>query len=208
LDPDAAEHERPVRLVLEFIGGVDTAAHGHVPRGAFGQLAGLGHGHDRCDRQQPPDTVVRAECAQDRDARRKGDQTQGDGDQGCHGGDYTRRTWKGPKEPPRHVGVDAIAAVSIVRPLRAARYATGRDDAGSTGLVHQCASFSPGYPPFVHILALGYRSAGGAQPCSAQGALPASDCDDFGASAVEIGCRRAVAAARAMAVSVEPCSIV
>jgi hypothetical protein len=41
-----------------------------------------------------------------------------------------------------------------------------------------------------------------------EGALPASDCDDFGASAVEIGCRRAVAAARAMAVRVEPCSIV
>jgi hypothetical protein len=37
------------------------------------------------------------------------------------------------------VGVDAIAAVSIVRPLRAARYATGRDAAGSTGVVHECA---------------------------------------------------------------------
>ena len=30
-----------------------------------------------------------------------------------------RRTWKGPKEPTRHVGVDAIAAVSVARPLRA-----------------------------------------------------------------------------------------
>ena len=58
------------------------------------------------------------------------------------------RTWKGPKEPPRHVGVDAIAAVSIVRPLRADRYATGaRRPAGQRRVIHECARAGSSYPP-------------------------------------------------------------
>ena len=47
-------------------------------------------------------------------------------DEGRHGGDDTRRTRKGPKEPPRHVGLEAISAVSDARPLRAAVHGTGR----------------------------------------------------------------------------------
>ena len=65
-------------------------------------------------------------------------------------GDDTRRTRKGPKEPLRHVGVDAIAAVSDAWPLRAGDNATGRDLARSTGLVHQIRPPRPGYPPVVH----------------------------------------------------------
>ena len=63
--------------------------------------------------------------------------------QGRHGGDDTRRAWKGPKEPPRHVGVDAIAAVSIVRPLRAAANATARGATGQSAVVHRIAASDP-----------------------------------------------------------------
>ena len=61
------------------------------------------------------------------------------------------RTWKGPKEPPRHVGVDAIAAVSIVRPLRADRYATGAASTRSTAVVHECGARRAGLSTAVHI---------------------------------------------------------
>src|SRR4029079_12722499 len=41
---------------------------------------------------------------------------------------------KGPEEPTRHVGVDAIAAVSVARPLRADQYARARPPRGQCQL--------------------------------------------------------------------------
>src|SRR5689334_16507334 len=149
-EPDPSQHERSMDLVLEGILGIDASLDCDVAWRPGRELPCLGDRHDGGDREQPSDPIVRSERAQDRDARGQGDHTQGDGDEGCHVDEDTRRTWKGPKEPPRHVGVDAIAAVSIVRPLRAEGYATGAGPGGSTAVVHECASTSPGYPPIVH----------------------------------------------------------
>jgi len=44
---------------------------------------------------------------------------------------------KGPEEPTRHVGIDAIAAVSVARPLRAGNNATAAAGAGSMPPVHE-----------------------------------------------------------------------
>ena len=155
LDPHAPEHERPMRLVLELVLGVDAALDRDEPGRPVGQRPRLGDRDDRGHREDPADAEARSERAEDRDPDGERDQAHGDRDQGCHGGDYTRcsglpRAWKGPKEPPRHVGVDAISAVSIVRPLRADRYATGAARAGSTAVVHECSSAQPSYPPLVH----------------------------------------------------------
>ena len=58
-------------------------------------------------------------------------------------------TRKGPKEPTRHVGVDAIAAVSVARPLRAGSNGTAAAaQARSMGPVHRFRRRSRrGYPP-------------------------------------------------------------
>ena len=64
---------------------------------------------------------------------------------------YTRRAWKGPKEPPRHVGVDAIAAVSIVRPLRAGAQRYGRRPSAVNGArPRMWRRDRSSYPPSVH----------------------------------------------------------
>ena len=75
------------------------------------------------------------------------DETGDDRDQGRHGGDDTRRARKGPKEPPRHVGVEAISAVSDARPLRAAATISGDPRRRSMAVVHEHLRWRRGCPP-------------------------------------------------------------
>jgi hypothetical protein len=48
------------------------------------------------------------------------------------------------------MGVDAISAISIVGPLRAGNNDMSAWWRRSIGLVHQCGSVAPSYPPAVH----------------------------------------------------------
>ena len=60
------------------------------------------------------------------------------------------RESKGPEEPTRHVGFDAISAVSVARPLRADTYARAAGGGGSMPPVHEIRSSSRGCPRPVH----------------------------------------------------------
>ena len=119
LETGPPEDERAVRVVLELVLGVDTAAHPDVSRGAVRERESLAHTHLRRRGQKTTDTVARPVGAEDQHARRERDDAGDERDEGGHGGDDTRRTRKGPKKPPRHMGLEAISAVSVARPLRA-----------------------------------------------------------------------------------------
>ena len=56
------------------------------------------------------------------------------------------------------MGVDAIAAVSVARPLRADIHGTVRDRTEAMGDVHHFAGTSLGYPPVVHSPAAGWAA--------------------------------------------------
>ncbi len=60
------------------------------------------------------------------------------------------QAWKGPKEPSRSVGVDAISAVSVARPLRAGIHPTSPSAGWSTGLSTAFGFEPSSYPPLVH----------------------------------------------------------
>ena len=117
-----------------------------VARRATGQRDGLGDAHLGRGPDEPADAIARAERAQQRGPEHERKQAGGDGEEGDHGGDDTRRAWKGPKEPTRHVGVDAIAAVSVARPLRAGPNGTVRRDTVARGLIHEFRDGHGGYP--------------------------------------------------------------
>src|SRR5262245_13984650 len=80
------------------------------------------------------------------------------GSRGVTAAMIVRRTWKGPKEPTRHVGVDAIAAVSVARPLRADPNGTVPPGTGARRPVHGIAATSSGYPPSIHMALAGGAS--------------------------------------------------
>ena len=125
LHAGAAQDERAMRVVLELVLRVDPTADPDVARRPASQPSSFADRDERGGREQTTDPVARTVAAQDRDPDAKRDGTREDEGQWFHGGDDTRRAWKGPKEPPRHVGVDAIATVSVIRPLRAAANITG-----------------------------------------------------------------------------------
>ncbi len=83
-------------VVLELVLGVDASPDGDVARRARGQVPCLGHADRWRRREEPPDPVVRAEAAQHERSRPERDETQDDEEEGTHGGDDTRRAWKGP----------------------------------------------------------------------------------------------------------------
>ena len=151
LDPGAAQDKWPVGVVLEFSFRIDPTADGDVARWPVREIAGLRDRNERGRGEQPANPEAWPEAAQDRVPKGDRDDAKDDQDQGRHGGDDTRRTWKGPKEPPRHVGVDAIAAVSGVRPLRAGADSTGRAGRRSTAFIHETWAIGAIYPQVVHI---------------------------------------------------------
>ena len=106
-----------MRVVLEFVLGVDPAVDADIPGGTVtGDREGVRHADPRCRRQQSPDAIARPEGSERDDAGGHGDQARNDEDEGGHGGMIAgdpSRAAKGPKEPTRGVGVDAIAAVSL-----------------------------------------------------------------------------------------------
>ena len=107
-------NQRPVVLVLELVLSVDPAGDADVRLPALrGNRVCLGNGDDRRGREQAPDPVGTAERSEDQTARDERAKTHGTDEQGSHGGMIARRACKGPKEPTRGVGVDAIAAVSL-----------------------------------------------------------------------------------------------
>ena len=103
--------------VLEFVVGIDPAVDPDVAgRTSLGDREGFRHTDPRCRRQRPPNAIARPERSEHDDAGGHGDQTRNDEDEGGHGGMIAggpSRAPKGPKEPTRGVGVDAIAAVSL-----------------------------------------------------------------------------------------------
>src|SRR6185295_15705011 len=119
------DHQRPAVLVLELLVAVEPAIDADVASVArLGEPASLGDGNLRRDRQETPDSRPRPEAALDPCRGAEREHARDRQEEGDHARDQSGRESKGPEKPTRHVGVDAIAAVIVARPLRADRYAT------------------------------------------------------------------------------------
>ena len=84
--------QRPMRVILELVRGVDPTLDCHVARGPCRQRPRLGDRYHRRHREDLTDPEAHPERAQDRHPEGERDEAHGDGKEGSHGGDYSRWT--------------------------------------------------------------------------------------------------------------------